>query len=133
AGAKFVEAILFVEQPLPRDTALSHDTEGAIRKFSKTKPLIIDESDNDVTSLLLARDVGYSGISAKNCKGTFKAILNKCLIAKWNKDGPSATGQTVPHILSSEDGNSLSQNKRWFDPACFDANAGIWLQLRGGF
>jgi len=93
AGKKLVDSIIFVEQPLARDVALSPEMEPAIREFIKLKPLIIDESDNDVNSLVEARAIGYGGISVKNCKGIFKAILNKCLIAKWNQ----------PLILSSED------------------------------
>lgn len=91
-------SVLFVEQPLPRDAALSDDVKSAIEKLGKSCRLILDESDDDVNSLVRGRELGYSGISTKNCKGVFKAVLNKCLITKWNSEHNGD-----PMIFSSED------------------------------
>ena len=63
---------LFVEQPIARDRALAEPVEGLARR----KPLVIDESDADVDSFPRARDLGYAGVSAKTCKGVYRALLN---------------------------------------------------------
>jgi hypothetical protein len=97
------DSILFIEQPLSRDTALTAEVAPAVQRLGKITPLIIDESDNDVVALPFARDIGYSGISCKNCKGVFKAILNKCLVTRWNKIGERDNEGARPWILSSED------------------------------
>lgn len=97
-GKALVDSILFIEQPLSRDMAMDPGQEPAIRSLSEMKPLIIDESDNDVNSVVEARALGYAGVSVKNCKGVFKAVLNQCLITKWNSEWSGAR-----HILSSED------------------------------
>lgn len=112
AGARLVRSILFVEQPLPRDKALDPAQAAAIRDFADIAPLVIDESDSNVDSLLRAREIGWSGISVKNCKGVFKAILNKTLIAKWNASGDRPVGggnggAAREWILSSEDLTNL--------------------------
>ncbi len=103
AGKKFCDAILFIEQPLSRDSAFAPEKNPAIRDLGAIKPLIIDESDNDLDSLLKARDAGYMGISVKNCKGILKAVLNKCLLARWKSGAPIGERKTFPAILSSED------------------------------
>lgn len=85
------ERLLFVEQPIHRDFALSEET-GKCFKSWKAKPkIIIDESDAELHSAQKALALGYSGTSHKNCKGIFKSIANACLMYK-NKG-----------ILSAED------------------------------
>jgi hypothetical protein len=44
--------------------------------------LIIDESDGELSSLPRALELGYRGASHKNCKGVFKGIANRCLLAQ---------------------------------------------------
>jgi hypothetical protein len=98
AGRAMREAILYVEQPLARDRALAEDARGAIARLARLWPLIIDESDDDVAAFPRALELGYAGVSAKNCKGVFKSILNQCLIARRAEDGESP-----PAFLSAED------------------------------
>jgi hypothetical protein len=40
------------------------------------KPVIIDESDGTDESFDSALDLGYGGVSAKNCKGIFRTLRN---------------------------------------------------------
>jgi hypothetical protein len=90
--------LIFVEQPFHRSTALSTEVASDLRAWSDRPPMIIDESDGNLTSLADALDAGYNGTSHKNCKGVFKGIANRCLIAKRAQDDPVGT-----YIMSAED------------------------------
>jgi hypothetical protein len=93
----FLEGLIFVEQPLHRDVALSDEAQSVLSGWDDCPPMIIDESDGSLDSSRRALDCGYVGTSHKNCKGVFKGIANACLMAKREKE----TG--VRHVLSSED------------------------------
>lgn len=93
---EFMTRLIFVEQPLHRDVALSDAVRAEIQAWSTRPPMIIDESDATLDSLRIALECGYSGSSHKNCKGIFKGIANACLISKLRRDGKSV-------ILSCED------------------------------
>ncbi len=83
--------LLFVEQPIHRDMALSSQVPG-------DSICIIDESDAELSSLKSALSVGYSGTSHKNCKGVFKGIANACLLEHLRRENPEET-----FVLSGED------------------------------
>lgn len=93
----FLEGLIFVEQPLHRDVALSDEAQSVLSAWENCPPMIIDESDGSLESLRRALECGYVGTSHKNCKGVFKGIANACLMAKRQQ----VSGKT--HILSSED------------------------------
>lgn len=76
----FFSHLLFVEQPLHRDVALSEVVASQQLAWSDRPPTIIDESDGDTNSLRIALKNGYIGTSHKNCKGVFKGIANACYI-----------------------------------------------------
>lgn len=90
--------LLFVEQPLHRDAALSDEAARALHDWRDRPPIIIDESDAANESLPRALACGYAGTSHKNCKGVFKGVANACLIAQRQRDEPR--GQ---YVLSGED------------------------------
>ena len=90
--------LLFVEQPLHRDVALGDSVKRSMLAWKDRPPIIIDESDSSVTTMLTALESGYVGTSHKNCKGVFKSIANAMMIAKRHRDDPSGT-----YVLSSED------------------------------
>lgn len=79
--APFLARLIFVEQPMHRDVALSDRVRDAFGRWSGRPRMIIDESDATTASLPAALDVGYVGVSHKNCKGIFKGIANACLIS----------------------------------------------------
>lgn len=99
--AAFTDHVLYVEQPLPRDEAFTDETREAFAAWDDRPPVIIDESDDRVTSLETALDYGYAGTSHKNCKGVFKGIANRCLIEHYrrNRDGR--------YLMSGEDLTTL--------------------------
>jgi len=77
--------VLYVEQPLERSVALSAPVWDALRGLGVDWPLIIDESDEDLGTFRQAVELGYEGISAKNCKGVFKALCNRLLAEHFSR------------------------------------------------
>lgn len=96
--ARFLSRLLFVEQPLHRDVALSPQVKQALHDWPDRPPLIIDESDGELTSLRTALDCGCVGTSHKNCKGIFKSISNACHLEDLRRRNPGKQ-----YILSGED------------------------------
>ena len=94
----FLQRLLFVEQPFHRDIALSQEVGAALRAWRERPPIIIDESDGELSSALTALESGYVGTSHKNCKGVFKGIANTCLIRHRQQQEPGAL-----RIISGED------------------------------
>jgi hypothetical protein len=87
--ARFLEGLIFVEQPLHRDVALAAETTKQLLAWKERPPIIIDESEGEVGTLAVALAGGYAGTSHKNCKGVIKGIANACLIAHRRKTDPS--------------------------------------------
>jgi L-alanine-DL-glutamate epimerase-like enolase superfamily enzyme len=67
------ENIIYVEQPTARD--LKADRQNTMHEAAKLRPVVIDESLTDLEALLTAREMGYSGIALKACKGQSQAML----------------------------------------------------------
>jgi L-alanine-DL-glutamate epimerase-like enolase superfamily enzyme len=65
--------IQYIEQPTRRD--LAADRHNVMHAASKLIPVIIDESLTGLDMLLLARDMGYTGVALKACKGQSQAVL----------------------------------------------------------
>ena len=65
--------IEYIEQPTARD--LKADRANVMHQAAKLRPVVIDESLTDLESLLMARELGYTGIALKACKGQSQAIL----------------------------------------------------------
>jgi len=94
---RFFERVLFIEQPLGRKVALS-DEAAAMREWVGLPPVIIDESDADLSCLPRALDLGYAGTSHKNCKGVIRGVLNRCLLERRRRADPAFSG-----LMSGED------------------------------
>jgi len=90
--------LLFIEQPLHRDVALSQAVKSELTTWKDRPPIIIDESDGQPGALIQALDCGYVGTSHKNCKGIIKGIANACLIEQHRQNHPTQT-----FLLSGED------------------------------
>jgi len=67
------DRVQYVEQPMHRD--LSGRGKQPVHAAAKLKPVVIDESLVDYDSLLAARDLGYSGIALKACKGQSETLV----------------------------------------------------------
>ncbi len=81
----FYARLLYIEQPLDRAVALDASLAGAIAAVSARKPMLIDESDEDLDSFKRAIELGYRGTSSKACKGLIKALANGALISRLDK------------------------------------------------
>ncbi|MEX2187985.1 MAG: enolase C-terminal domain-like protein [Pirellulales bacterium] len=68
-----LDRVQYIEQPTHRD--LAAHPENKMHKAAAIKPVVIDESLVDLDSLLLARELGYSGVALKACKGHSEALL----------------------------------------------------------
>ncbi|MCZ7643995.1 MAG: hypothetical protein M5U26_01715 [Planctomycetota bacterium] len=74
---RFARAVLFVEQPFPRAATLEPSVAAPLARISKLKPVIVDESDENLQSVPRALELGYAGFAVKSAKGPIKALFNK--------------------------------------------------------
>jgi L-alanine-DL-glutamate epimerase-like enolase superfamily enzyme len=74
------ERIQYIEQPTKRD--LKADRANVMHEAAKIKPVVIDESLVDQESLMLARDMGYTGAALKACKCQSQALLMAAVCQK---------------------------------------------------
>ena len=73
--------ILYVEQPTARD--LKANRVNVMHEAAKLRPVVIDESLTDLETLLLAREMGYTGVALKACKGQSQAMLMAAAARKY--------------------------------------------------
>ncbi len=83
ATRRLAASILFVEQPAPRAIALALPVHALARRV----PVIIDESDAPLDAFATARDLGYTGVSSKACKGIYRSVINAMRCAQWTARG----------------------------------------------
>jgi hypothetical protein len=100
--ARMCGNVSFVEQPIKRQNALSQNVSG----LSAQKSVIIDESDDSLDAFVRARQLGYTGVSSKTCKGFYKSLINRARCLKWNREEghDEALDPTSPrYLMSAED------------------------------
>lgn len=73
--------IQYIEQPTKRD--LKSDRSNVMHEAAKLRPVVIDESLTEKESLMLAREMGYSGAALKACKGQSQALLMGAVAQKY--------------------------------------------------
>ncbi|MDI1287720.1 MAG: mandelate racemase [Reyranella sp.] len=106
ALARMVKATLFIEQPIKRASALSRP----VTALAEYRPVIIDESDGELSAFPTALALGYSGVSSKNCKGFYKSILNASRVATLNEQAASARYFMSAEDLTTGPGTSVQQD-----------------------
>lgn len=92
------KATLFVEQPLERSVALAGPLDAKALETIGL-PLLIDEADGWTSAYREAIDLGYRGVSHKNCKGVIRSLLNAMLAARHSR----LAGQPGSYFQSAED------------------------------
>jgi hypothetical protein len=79
ALAPIATRLLYIEQPIPRDTTRQSPL-GVLAR----RDFIIDEADDCYEAFAAAKSLGYRGISSKSCKGLYKSIVNATRARKWS-------------------------------------------------
>ncbi|HJZ54897.1 MAG TPA: enolase C-terminal domain-like protein [Gemmataceae bacterium] len=74
------ERVQYIEQPTARD--LKANPANRMHEAAKFKPVVIDESLVDLESLHLSREMGYTGVAFKACKGQTQTLLLAALAQK---------------------------------------------------
>jgi len=99
AFERFFSSILFIEQPLERSIALNDRLSLEIGALSGIRPVIIDESDSEPDAFERAIAIGYRGISAKNCKGVYRSLMNQALARLYTE----RSIEGIHYFLTGED------------------------------
>jgi L-alanine-DL-glutamate epimerase-like enolase superfamily enzyme len=117
------ERIQYVEQPTRRD--LAQDRRNVMHEASKLIPVVIDESLTGLDMLLMARDMGYTGVALKACKGQSQAVLmaaaaeiNHMFLCVQDLTCPGASLIQSAGIAAHVPGNAgIEANAREYVPA----------------
>src|SRR5207253_9181825 len=75
------EKIRYIEQPTARD--LEKHRENTMHEAAKLRPVVIDESLTGLDRLMLARELGYTGVARKACKGLSQSLLMAAAAQKY--------------------------------------------------
>jgi L-alanine-DL-glutamate epimerase-like enolase superfamily enzyme len=75
------DRVQYIEQPTARD--LASDRANTMFKAAKLYPVVIDESLTGLDALLLAREIGYTGVALKACKGQSQTLLLAAAAQKY--------------------------------------------------
>ena len=117
------DRILYIEQPTARD--LQKDRANVMHEAAKLRPVVIDESLTDLETLLLAREMGYTGVALKACKGQSHAMLMAAAAQKFRMflcvQDLTCPGASLIHsagIAARVPGNAgIEANARQFVPS----------------
>lgn len=121
------DRILYIEQPTARD--LKKDRANVMHEAARLRPVVIDESLTDLETLLLAREMGYTGVALKACKGQSQAMLMAAAAQKFGMflcvQDLTCPGASLIHsagIAARVPGNSgIEANARQFVPSASKA------------
>ncbi|HKE20973.1 MAG TPA: enolase C-terminal domain-like protein [Bryobacteraceae bacterium] len=73
--------VQYIEQPTQRD--LARNRGNTMFEAAKLRPVVIDESLTGLDMLLLAREMGYTGVALKACKGQSETLLLAAATQKY--------------------------------------------------
>lgn len=76
------DRIQYIEQPTSRD--LEAASAAKMHDVAAIKPVVIDEALVDYDALLKCRELGYSGVALKACKGQTESLLAAAAAQKFN-------------------------------------------------
>ncbi len=75
------DRVQYIEQPTARD--LTADRNNTMFEVAKLRPVVIDESLTGLDALLTAREMGYTGVALKACKGHSQTLLLAAAAQKY--------------------------------------------------
>ncbi|MBA4067834.1 MAG: hypothetical protein C0501_29870 [Isosphaera sp.] len=130
------DRVQYVEQPTARD--LRAHPQNRMHEAARLKPVVIDESLLDLDSLHLAREMGYTGVAFKACKGQTQTLLLAAAAQKYGMfrcvQDLTCPGASLVHsagIAAHVPGvAAIEANSRQYCPA---ANAGWDERFPGVF
>jgi L-alanine-DL-glutamate epimerase-like enolase superfamily enzyme len=116
------DRVLYIEQPTARD--LASDRGNVMHAAARLRPVVIDESLTGLDTLLLAREMGYTGVALKACKGQSQAMLMAAAAQKFGMflcvQDLTCPGASLVHsagIAARVPGNAgIEANARQFVP-----------------
>ena len=73
--------VQYIEQPTARD--LNANRTNTMFEVAKLRPVVIDESLTGLDALLTAREMGYTGVALKACKGHSQTLLLAAAAQKY--------------------------------------------------
>ena len=76
------DRIQYIEQPTSRD--LEAASAAKMHDVAKLKPVVIDEALVDYEALLKCRELGYSGVALKACKGQTESLFAAAAAQKFD-------------------------------------------------
>lgn len=134
------DRVLYIEQPTGGD--LQKDRANVMHSAARLRP-VIDESLTDLETLLLAREMGYTGVALKACKGQSHAMLMAAAAQKFGMflcvQDLTCPGASLIHsagIAARVPGNAgIEANARQFVPianAAWDAKFPGLFTIRDG-
>lgn len=121
------ERILYIEQPTSRD--LDRDRANTMHEAAKLRPVVVDEALTGLDTLKLAREMGYTGVALKACKGQSQAMLMAAAAQKYGMflcvQDLTCPGASLIHsagIAARVPGNAgIEANARQFVPSANQA------------
>jgi len=75
------QRVQYIEHPTQRDLAANRGN--TMFEAAKLRPVVIDESLTGLDTLLLAREMGYTGVALKACKGQSQTLLLAAAAQKY--------------------------------------------------
>ncbi|GAB5440490.1 MAG: mandelate racemase/muconate lactonizing enzyme family protein [Fuerstiella sp.] len=81
-SAAAYDRIQYIEQPTSRD--LEAASAAKMHEVAKLKPVVIDEALVDYEALLKCRELGYSGVALKACKGQTESLFAAAAAQKFD-------------------------------------------------
>lgn len=97
-GARLLERLVCIEQPLPRAISLDQDAGEGLAALSEYAPVILDEADHGIEAFPRALALGYRGVSMKNCKGVLRALLHRGLCERSAAKGAFQSGEDLTNL-----------------------------------
>lgn len=75
-GRWLLEHMAYIEQPLHRDRSFNPDEAEGLAALGQRCGVILDEADHGLEAFPRGVELGYRGVSIKNCKGVFRSLIN---------------------------------------------------------
>ena len=83
--------LVYLEQPLMRGIDMP------LRELGRAISCVLDEGDGTPGAFSDAHRLGWRGVSAKTCKGVYRALINAARCAAW-ADGSFMSGEDLNHL-----------------------------------